>query len=292
VKAVEAQGQLPEVSDDDDDTLKLVLLSASIASFCCLLVLSVSSILVTLSSRTTSSRKQRFSDNRKFQNSGSRRKVAIGVFVTLRAAYSLAFTFSGAMTACRIVARETGVDFVSGEDFVVATMTATSSPLFRRLAELERLGGLSSLDVEEDTLQRLRSSVTACGKYVDDLLYSTAVQIAQSSRLGQTSCALDRLQQVRRDFLVNAAEYVESKKTQLNAVVARPAVDEAKLRLNAMWDNNWLRYSRFLFASAAEMTSRNLSATNVERSAQFAAFLEADGELNAVEQWTAAINSR
>ena len=298
------------VDDDDDKTLQRVLLIASVATFSCLIILSMSSIVVTvrhfrkshhqttlikgLPAFRVSPREHQVTKDCAYK-SGCCWKLVVGVFVTLRVIYSFTLTFNGVMTTCRLVARESMMNFVTGEESITAAMTATTSPLVRRLAELERLGGLSSLQVGDDTLHQEHSSVSACGHYVDDLLSSTAVQIAQGPGHIQTSYAVDRLQHIRRNFLINVTEYVQSRNAQFDTVVAQPAVENARRRLNNLLDNDWLHYSRYLFqvasSSSYETTSTNHSAVRT-RSAQFAAFLEAASELNAAERWTAALGKR
>jgi len=78
---------------------------------------------------------------------GRCRRLVVGLYLLLRAVYSLAFTFSGLLMACRLLttARSTTLPFnrVLGEESVVQVLTTATRPLHRRLAELERLGGLS-----------------------------------------------------------------------------------------------------------------------------------------------------
>jgi len=78
---------------------------------------------------------------------GRCRRLVVGLYLLLRAVYSLAFTFSGLLMACRLLtaARSTSLPFnrVLGEESVVQVLTTATRPLHRRLAELERLGGLS-----------------------------------------------------------------------------------------------------------------------------------------------------
>jgi len=154
---------------------------------------------------------------------------------------------------------------------------------------LERLGGLSWLEHEDETLRRLYSSVTACGQYVDELLTASAFQIARRSALNVTSSALDRLRQARRNFLGAVAEYVQSQKTKLKTTVARRAAEDAKLRLDGLLTSEWFIYSRSLFD--VDIASMNLSDIS-DRSAQFASFLAADAKMNAVEGWMTAVGNR
>jgi len=78
---------------------------------------------------------------------GRCRRLVVGLYLLLRAVYSLAFTFSGLLMACRLLttARSTSLPFnrVLGEESVVQVLTTATRPLHWRLAELERLGGLS-----------------------------------------------------------------------------------------------------------------------------------------------------
>ena len=193
------------------------------------------------------------------------------------------------MLACRLIATQTDVNLVVGEDSVVEVLTTATTALRRRLAELERLGGLSWLDHEDETLRRLYASVTACGQYVDELLTASVFQIARRSTLNVTSSALNRLRQARRNFLGDVAEYVQSQKTKLDTTVARRADEDAKLRLEGLLTSEWLIYSRSLFD--ADIASINLSDTS-DRSAQFASFLAADAKINAVEGWMTAVSER
>jgi len=306
----DTQGQSSEIDDDDNDTLKDVLIAASSVSFCCLIVLLTTSIVLTRR-LMRSSRIQQFSEECKSQSGNIRWKVLLGVFAMCRVVYSLTFTFNGVVATCNVVVRETGQNLADAQDFISTPLTAATSRLFRRLEELERPGGLTSvkthheLDHELERLEgltsvereddMLNSSVMACGQYVDSLLSFAAVHITPSSRLSRSSRALDRLHHIHDNFLSGVTEYIESQKVELDRVVVQPAVDDAKLRLSDLLDNEWLRYSRFMFqleyTSAAVTTSKNLSHSTV-RSVKFAAFLEAGSELNAVNYWTATVGKR
>ena len=283
-----AQGQLLE-RDDDGETATRVLLVATTASFCCLVLLAVTSTVVTVQHLRRSPHRRR-----SVQKSGECRwRVAIGVFVAVRIVYSLAFTFSGTIATCRFVVRETRVNYVSGGDLGAAALTTTTSRLVRRLADLERSGGTTSFNEEDSTLRQLHSSVAAWSQYVDDVLSTTAIQIAQSSQLNRTFRAFDRLQLVYRNFQVNVTQYIRSHKTHLDSVVA--PVQDARLRLEGLLDNDWLRYARYLFqlaaTSAANTTLRNFSDPGL-RSQQFAAILQAGDELNVIRRWSAAVRKR
>ena len=275
--------------DDDDEKLKDVLLITAGTLFCCMIFLLLSSIVVTLRLHKSSSTRRRFLRD-------SRWKAVIGVFVLLRLSYSLAFTFTAALTTCRFVATQYEVNVVSGEDLIARTVKTTTSRLLRRLAELERLGGLSALEGHSDALRRLHSSVVACREYVDDLLTSTVVQIARGSSLSHKSCVWNPFELVCTNFLINVTDYIQSKKVQLGAVVARSVVKDVDQTLSDLLDNDWLRYARYLFQLKSTLLNNRTLATSAinisRRSQEFAAFLEVDGELNAAERWTSALSKR
>jgi len=284
------QKQSSEVDDnEDDDTLQGVLVAASGVSFCCLMILLTSSIILTRRLRRCSRRE--FLEECQHQSGGARWKVAVGVFALCRVIYSLTFTFSGVTATCNFVVRETGLNLADAQHFISTPLTGATSRLLRRLEELERLGGLTSVERDDDTLN---SSVMACGQYIDDLLSSTAVQITPSSQLSRSLRALDRLRQIHTNFLSSVKEYIELQKAELDRVVSGPAVERAKLRLSDILHNDWLRYSRFLFHlqynSTAETTTNLSDATT--SSSKFAVFLEAGSELNAVKHWTAEVGRR
>ena len=282
------QEQLSEVDDDDNEVLERVLLSALSALFCCLVLLSVLLAAVTVRHhKLPRGRSRRSLPCERDGVVGCGRHGVVDVFVLLSVAYSFMFTFNGVMVPCRLLTRQSAINFVTGEDSVVDVLTTATSTLRRRLAELERLGGLSSLDGEDQKLQRLQSSVTSCSKYVDDLLTAAAFQIARRPPVNVTSRALERLRQVRRNFLSDMAAYVESEKTKLAAAVAGRALDDEKLRLDSLLASDWLRYARSLFHSASKLDARVS-----DRSTQFALFVTDDVELNAVDRWTSTMANR
>ena len=139
------QRQSSEVNDDDDSELvQRVLLKAVSALFCCFLVLTLMLVVLTLSHRRLSRGRRHTSQQRERRRGDGRcRTVVTDVFVLVTVVYSLAFTFSAMMVACRLIATQTDVNLVVGEDSVVEVLTTATTALRRRLAELERLGGLS-----------------------------------------------------------------------------------------------------------------------------------------------------
>jgi len=151
---------------------------------------------------------------------------------------------------------------------------------------LEGIEGLK----RDETL--LRSSVNACDQYLDDLLSATAVHIDQTRQLSKTAHALNHLRQIRTNFLDNASEHIDSEKTRLSSLVARPAIRDAESRLDDLMDSDWMRYSTHLFRRAVTSASKTNATERKVRSAHFAEFLEADSELSAVERWTASVDKR
>ena len=148
---------------------------------------------------------------------------------------------------------------------------------------VERRGALSWLDREDQQLQRLRSSVSVCSQYVDDLMTSTSFQIAQSTPVNFTSTALRRLRQRRRRFLRDVADYIDSEKTRLGREIDGRA--DMNLTLSRLQTSHWLIYPRSLFHTASKHRPKDA----VDGAAQFASFLTAGSvELDAVERWTSA----
>ena len=142
-----------EVRHDDGEVAERVLLSSVIALFSCVLLLSALLVATSLSRRTTSYDRRSTRRNSHNSRTNSRtnscgnsrcRGVVVGVFVLVKAAYSLAFTFGGLMLLCRLLARETSsIDVVVGNDTVSELLTTATGPLRRHLAEMQRHGGLS-----------------------------------------------------------------------------------------------------------------------------------------------------
>ena len=291
----DTQRQCSAVVTEDDKAVQVerVLLMATTVSFCCLMMLAVSSLAVTVCHhRRSRACHRQFSEHGPSNSSACRWKVAIGVFLMLRAIYSLTITFTGALATYQLVV---GVIFVSrpADDMVSALMTITDR-LHSRLADLERLEGLSWLEGQDYSLRRLHSSLEACDQYVDNMLSNiTLVRISQRRRPTRNSCAFDRIQRVRRKFLHAMPEYVQSQKIQLDAAVADWATRD--VRLNGLLDSAWLSYPRSLFHMAHSLpvdnSSNNRSTISV-RSTKFASFLEADDALNAIQRWTAVVHKR
>jgi len=163
-----AHGPSSQATRRDAETLYRVLLTAFVSLFCCLVILSALLLVVTLRHRgrdrpfsphhdiTSLHHHQHHHHHHQLQQQqqqrgrgggGRCRRFVVGLYLLLRAVYSLAFTFSGLLMACRLLtaARSTSLPFnrVLGEESVVQVLTTATRPLHRRLAELERLGGLS-----------------------------------------------------------------------------------------------------------------------------------------------------
>jgi len=134
-KTDKTQEQSSKVGNDDYERLKHVLVIAASVSFCCLVLLSVTSLVVTLYLERSSGRQQfTEEDTGRFARRGSRCNV---VFLMLKAIYSVTFTFSCAIVACRLVAGKTGMTFAIGADLTTATRG-------RHLRQLEKLEGTVS----------------------------------------------------------------------------------------------------------------------------------------------------
>jgi len=126
---------------------------AATVSFCCLVILTL------LSAAVVALQRLRLSPDHPFCDVRRRRSRWIGAFVVLRATYSLLFTFTGAIATCQLAVGDRWVNYTGVEDLVAATLTATTNPLVRRVAELERSGGLPELEEANNTLQELHSEV-------------------------------------------------------------------------------------------------------------------------------------
>lgn len=288
------QRQLSGVGDGEEEVVEEVLLTASSVSFCCLFVLSLLMIVMTLHHHRLSRRRRRNSEQRCEDGGMSGRKVVVGVYALFKAIYCLAFTFSGTTLICRLLVEEAaGSNFLVGDGSFAEALTA---PVRHRLAELEHLGGPSLLEGED---RQLRSSVSACSWHIDDLLSSMLLQTAQHHSLNRTSRALDQFRHVRKNFLDQVTDYVRSEKGRLDAEVAGRAADGVNRRLSGLVKSDWLRYPRSLFRSTTitpvknnKTKLKNLSDNISSSPAQFAAFLEAGGQLNAIQWWTTVIHRR
>ena len=282
--------------DDDDEVVARVLVTALNCVFFSLLILSTLLVVMTLRHdvmtlrhRMTSRRRSR---RHRSHNTGWRTAAKLGVFVLFKAVYSLAFTFSGLTVACRLLATDTTANLVVGNDSVSELLKKATSALRGRLAELEQHGGLRWLDVEDQRLDQLHSSLTACSQYVDDLLASTSFQISQRHPLNVTSRAVQRLGQLRTGFLRDVETYVESEKTRLAREVGQAASEQLKLSVERLLTSSWFIYPRSLsfHSTLSHVTSSNVTG----RTAQLASFIApaARVHLNAPQQWATSVGNR